>query len=148
MVLLPLLFTIQCSFGLSRLQTRTRHISVYSSISWYRLVSSLTSSSVCRRGAFGVSRQHRRVSCFGLACVASVSMRFQSKKRGTRVKDRQSFHSSRGQTENPISQSFFAPKPNGNACYAGWLWSVVFLLVVLFQWSEMSYVYTPAPPNG
>ena len=54
-----------------------------------------------------------------LACVASVSARFRSRERGTRVKDRakngeKSFHFSRGQ-----NRSFFAPKPNGNACYAG-----------------------------
>ena len=42
-----------------------------------------------------------------LACVASVSVRFRSKERGTRV------------TENPLPRSLFAPKPNGNACYAG-----------------------------
>ena len=24
-------------------------------------------------------------------------------------------------TENPVPRSFFAPKPNGNACYAGYL---------------------------
>ena len=23
-------------------------------------------------------------------------------------------------TENPVPRSFFAPKPNGNACYAGY----------------------------
>ena len=55
-----------------------------------------------------------------LACVASVSARFRSKERATRVKERAkkwlSFHFSRGQ-----NRSFFAPKPNGNACYAGYL---------------------------
>ena len=81
-----------------------------------------------------------------LACVASVSVRFRSKERGTRVKDREKnsaskragrgwatgldplplFHffgprfiSRTAKTENPVPRSFFAPKPNGNACYAG-----------------------------
>ena len=85
-----------------------------------------------------------------LACVASVSVRFRSKERGTRVKDRAKngaskrpgrgwaigldplplpsplFHffgsrfiSRTAKTENPVPRSFFAPKPNGNACYAG-----------------------------
>ena len=56
-----------------------------------------------------------------VACVASVSGRFRIKERRTRVKDRakngtskRAFHFSRGQ-----NRSFFAPKPNGNACYAG-----------------------------
>ena len=78
-----------------------------------------------------------------LACVASVSVGFRSKERGTRVKDYAkngaskregrggeesfllstpsppsfifwlSFHFSGGQT-----RPFFAPKPNENACYA------------------------------
>ena len=55
-----------------------------------------------------------------LACVASVSARFRSKERAKRVKERAkkwlSFHFSRGQ-----NRSFFAPKPNGNDCYAGYL---------------------------
>ena len=49
-----------------------------------------------------------------LVCVASVSVRFRSKERGTRVKDR------RIKTENTLPQSLFAPKPNGNACYTGY----------------------------
>jgi len=55
---------------------------------------------------------------FCVACVASVSVRFWSKERGTRVKNGfwLSFHFSRGQ-----NLSFFAPKPNGNACYAGYI---------------------------
>ena len=87
-----------------------------------------------------------------LACVASVSVRFRSKERGTRVKDRAKmawvkerggggqerketflplplpplsffgscFISRAAKTENPVPRSFFAPKPNGNACYAGY----------------------------
>ena len=58
-----------------------------------------------------------------LVCVAIVSVRFRSKKRGTRVKDRATngsrFISRSVKTENPLPRSFFAPKPNGNACYAG-----------------------------
>ena len=57
-----------------------------------------------------------------IACVASVSVRFRSKERGTRVKDRATngsrFISRAVKTENPLPRSFFAPKPNGNACYA------------------------------
>ena len=49
-----------------------------------------------------------------LVCVASVSVRFRSKERGTRVKDRAI------KTENTLPRSLFAPKPNGNACYAGY----------------------------
>ena len=59
-----------------------------------------------------------------VACVASVSVQFRNKERGTRVKDRAkngaSFISRAVKTENPIPRSFFAPKPNGNACYAGY----------------------------
>ena len=57
-----------------------------------------------------------------IACVASVSVRFRSKERGTRVKDRAKncFISCAAKTENPVPRSFFAPKPNGNACYAGY----------------------------
>ena len=49
-----------------------------------------------------------------LVCVASVSVRFRSKERGTRVKDRAI------KTENTLPRSLFAPKPNENACYAGY----------------------------
>ena len=59
-----------------------------------------------------------------LAHVASFSLRFRSKERGTRVKDRAKNGSrliSRAKkTENPLPRSLFAPKPNGNACYAGY----------------------------
>ena len=46
--------------------------------------------------------------------MASVSVRFRSKERGTRVKDRAI------KTENTLPRSLFTPKPNGNACYAGY----------------------------
>ena len=77
-----------------------------------------------------------------LSCIASVSVRFGSKQRGTRqtrVKDRTkngaSKRAGRGgflpslpplplsraaKTENPLLRSFFAPKPHGHACYAGY----------------------------
>ena len=70
-----------------------------------------------------------------IACVASVSVRFRSKERGTRVKDRAKngaskragrvffgscFISRAAKTENPVPRSFFSPKPNGKACYAGY----------------------------
>ena len=86
-----------------------------------------------------------------VACVASVSVRFRSKERGTRVKDcatngaskrvgrggeevsflplplpPHSFFGSRFisrsvKTENPLPRSFFPLEPNRNACYAGYL---------------------------
>ena len=85
-----------------------------------------------------------------IACVASVSVRFRSKERGTRVKDRAKngavkerggggeerkvplplppllFFGSRLisraiKTETPLPRSLFAPKANGNACYAGYI---------------------------
>ena len=59
-----------------------------------------------------------------LARVASFSLRFRSKERGTRVKDRAKngcrLISRAIKTENPLPRSFFVPKPNGNACYAGY----------------------------
>ena len=69
----------------------------------------------------------------GFACVASVSVRFLSKESKTARNPPLplfhfnfwlSFHFSRGQTENPVpwpSSVFFAPKPHGNACYAGYI---------------------------
>ena len=64
-----------------------------------------------------------------IASVASVSVLFRSKEGGTRVKDRTkngAFFDSRSisrsvKAENPFPLSFFAPKPNGNACYAGYV---------------------------
>ena len=63
-----------------------------------------------------------------LACVASVSVRFRSQEQGTRVKDQARNCSSKtffgfrfislaAKTKNPVPRSFFAPKPNGNACF-------------------------------
>ena len=61
-----------------------------------------------------------------IACIASISVRFRSKERGTRVKDRVkngekwlSFHFSRGQNRKSRSSGFFAQKLNGNTCYTG-----------------------------
>ena len=77
----------------------------------------------------------RRQSPATLASVASVSVRLRSKERGTRVKDHAKNSASKraplsffgscfisrvAKTENPVPRSFFAPKPNGNACYAGY----------------------------
>ena len=97
----------------------------------------------------GKSTSEHKTNNFALAvkraCVASVSVRFRSKERGTRVSQRPrekmaqvkergvggeetlsplSFFASRFisravKTENPLPRSFFAPKLNGNACYAG-----------------------------
>ena len=82
-----------------------------------------------------------------LACVASVSVRFRSKERGTRVKDRAkngaskragrgwgrkegnflhlplpplSFFRSNFISRVAVPRFFFTPKPNGNACNAGY----------------------------
>ena len=59
-----------------------------------------------------------------IACVASVSVRFRSKERGTRVKDSEKngsrLISRTVKTENPIPPLFFAPKLNRNPCYAGY----------------------------
>ena len=80
-----------------------------------------------------------RVKTSGIACVASVSVRFRGKERETRVKHRTknsasnpnhppppsvSYFGSRfifraAKAENPVNvpRAYFAPKPNGNACY-------------------------------
>ena len=77
--------------------------------------------------------KERHYLCSNIACVESVSVRFRRKERGTRVKDREKsgaskragslfgsrFISRAVKTESPLPQYFFAPKPNGNACYAG-----------------------------
>ena len=89
------------------------------------------------------------ISMGSVACVGSVSVRFRRKERGTRVKDREksgaSKRAGRGwgsflpslpppllslfgsrfisravKTESPLPRYFFAPKPNGNACFAGY----------------------------
>ena len=62
--------------------------------------------------------------CAAVACVASVSVWFPSKERGTTVKDRAKksemvLKKSAAKTKNRISRSYFALKPHGNACYAG-----------------------------
>ena len=40
--------------------------------------------------------------------------------RRTQLQRYRGFRFSRGQTENRVPRSFFTPKPNGNACYAGY----------------------------
>ena len=58
-----------------------------------------------------------------VACVAGVFVRFRSKERGTRVKDRAKngslLISRAAKTYNSVPRSFFAPKRNGHACYTG-----------------------------
>ena len=79
-----------------------------------------------------------------IACVASVSVRFRSKERGTSVKD----HAKNGsrlisraiKTETPLPRYLFAPKPNGNACYAGYN-SHFFIdrdVFTIYYWSSSS----------
>ena len=74
------------------------------------------------REEFSVSKDVRE-NALALVCVASVSVQFRRKERGTRVKDREKsgsrFISHAVKTESPLPRYFFAPKPNGNACYAG-----------------------------
>ena len=58
-----------------------------------------------------------------VACVAGVSVRFRSKERGKRVKDRAKngslLISRAAKTDSPVPRSIFAPKRNGHACYTG-----------------------------
>ena len=54
-------------------------------------------------------------SSFFVACVASVSMRFPPLSFFGSC-----FISRAAKTENPVPPRFFTPKPNGNACYAGY----------------------------
>ena len=56
-------------------------------------------------------------SRFFLVCVASVSAGLGSKPLFRFLALAQFF--ARENTENPVPRSFFAPKPHGNACYAG-----------------------------
>ena len=106
-----------------------------------------------------------------IARVASVSVRFRRKERGTRVKDREKsgaskrpgrgwgrkegkerflpspprlslfgsrFISRAVKTESPLPWYFFAPKPNGNACYTGY--TQYYILISLF--SFVCFVYS------
>jgi len=61
-----------------------------------------------------------RISC-ALACVASVSVRFGSKELQGEIGSLPIFRA--GKTPKI---PFFAPKPHGNACYAGYLRLVTF----------------------
>ena len=96
---------------------------------------------------------HKLVIVWNVAFVASVSVRFRSKERGMRVKDRgtngASKRAGRGRfisrsvkTENPLPRSFFAPKRNGNACYAGYVktWPYSFALTRMFP-SDVDLLY-------
>ena len=71
-----------------------------------------------------------------LACVGSVSVlpacslgakneerESKTTQKMAQVKERgggSCFISRAAKTENPVPRSFFTPKPNGNACYAGY----------------------------
>ena len=60
-----------------------------------------------------------------LACVASVSVRFRRRERAPLPLPPLSLFGSRSisravKTESLRPRYFFAPKPNGNACYAGY----------------------------
>ena len=58
-----------------------------------------------------------------VACVGSVSLRFRCKQQGMILKFELSFHFSLGRPKIPffvVVRSFFALKPHGNACYAGY----------------------------
>ena len=58
-----------------------------------------------------------------VACVAGVSVRFRSKERWKRVKDRAKngslLISGAAKTDSPVPRSIFATKRNGHACYTG-----------------------------
>ena len=41
------------------------------------------------------------------------------------------FISRAAKTENPVPRSFFAPKPNGNACYAGYHLNVLMMMMMM-----------------
>ena len=78
---------------------------------------------------FDAILRHLKFFAFAIkvACVASVSVRFRSKERGTRFKDRAKnggswllFHFSRGQNRESRSSVFLCSETNGNACYAGY----------------------------
>ena len=67
-----------------------------------------------------------------LACVVSVSVRFaprEQRRRNESQRPREKWRKKKGscfisraaKTENPVPRSFFAPKPNGNACHAGYI---------------------------
>ena len=67
-------------------------------------------------------KPHEMGSLWYVACVASVSVRFRSKEWGTSLESKTArFISRTVKTENPVPWSFFAPKLNGNACYAGYV---------------------------
>ena len=55
-----------------------------------------------------------RLGCSFFLATALVSVRFRSKERGTRVKER-------GKNGVSKKRGGGAPKPNGNACYAGYV---------------------------
>ena len=84
---------------------------------------------VCNISNFRATNRHEIAACSLGACVASVSVRFRSKERGTIVKMAQAkewgarfiFRAAKAQNLVPrvVPRFFLAPKPKGNACEAG-----------------------------
>ena len=56
------------------------------------------------------------------------------------------FISRAAKTENPVPRSFFAPKPNGNACYAGYGNEDFMTQSILFLWDkEVNQIIQKSP---
>ena len=68
------------------------------------------SSHVKDKNSIFTTRDSLRSKCF----------RAVQEKRTRNESQRPRFISRAAKTENPVPRSFFAPKPNGNACYAGY----------------------------
>ena len=68
----------------------------------------------------------RKTDTISLACVArqafpwGLGSKNEERESKTARKNGSCFISRAAKTENPVPRSFFAPKPNGNACYAGY----------------------------
>ena len=70
------------------------------------------------------------IFCVSIACVASISVRFEARNEERESKTarkmgqvkqqggREGGHFRAAKTQNPFPQSFLTPKPNGNASYA------------------------------
>ena len=59
-------------------------------------------------------------SCHIKSSLRSKRFRAVSEER-TRKESQMARVKDRGGAENPVPRSFFAPKPNGNVCYAGYI---------------------------
>ena len=108
-------YMLEFRFSINGIQSDLYTIACVASVS-VRFRSKERGTRVKVRAKNGPSKRAGR----GWGCVASVSVRFRNKERGTRVKDRAALAA---KIENPVPRSFFAPKPNGNACYAGYVHS-------------------------